>query len=118
MMRGVCGGGVKRTVLTITIGMCCSAPLHAQDVRGIEVCTVEKDLNRRTSCLQSNVQFLQAALDKAMRDAQDRVAAASREILAQKTELAAQKTDIAALKDALASMQAQLDELRKAKASK
>jgi hypothetical protein len=30
----------------------------AQDVPGIEICTVEKTMERRTSCLQSNVDFL------------------------------------------------------------
>src|SRR5436190_1193925 len=32
---------------------------RAQDVPGIEICTVEKTMERRTSCLQSNVDFLQ-----------------------------------------------------------
>src|SRR5437773_361986 len=35
------------------------AIVHAQDVPGIEICTVEKTMERRTSCLQSNVDFLQ-----------------------------------------------------------
>ena len=35
------------------------AELFAQDVPGIEICTVEKAMDRRTSCLQSNVDFLQ-----------------------------------------------------------
>jgi septal ring factor EnvC (AmiA/AmiB activator) len=79
---------------------------HAQDIRGLEVCTAEKDMTRRTSCLQANVQFLQGALDKVSREATDRLAAANREI-------AAQKADIAALKEALAKMQADLSQLKK-----
>ena len=31
----------------------------AQDIPGVEICTQERDLNRRTSCLQSNIEFLQ-----------------------------------------------------------
>lgn len=89
-----------------------AGPAHAQDIRGLEVCTAEKDMTRRTSCLQANVQFLQGALDKAARDAGDRLVAASREIAAQKAELAAQKADIAALKETLAKVQRELSELK------
>ena len=32
--------------------------LRAQDVPGIEICTVEKAMDRRTSCLQSNIDKL------------------------------------------------------------
>ena len=38
------------------------APVRAQDVPGIEICTVEKTMERRTSCLQSNVDFLQKTI--------------------------------------------------------
>ena len=40
-----------------------SAITQAQDVPGIEICTVEKTMERRTSCLQSNVDFLQKIVD-------------------------------------------------------
>jgi hypothetical protein len=40
------------------------AAANAQDVRGLEVCTAEKDMARRTSCLQANVEFLQQALTR------------------------------------------------------
>ena len=40
------------------------ATVHAQDVPGIEICTVEKTMERRTSCLQSNVDFLQKTITK------------------------------------------------------
>jgi len=83
-----------------------ACPIHAQDVRGIEVCTAEKDMTRRTSCLQANVQYLSQSLDKARRDGQDRQAAASR-------ELAAARADIAALHAALAKVQAELAEVKK-----
>ena len=102
---------IRIAVLLVAVGLCLSTSLRAQDVRGLEVCTAEKDMARRTGCLQANVQFLQGVIDKATRDAQDRATATGREI-------AAQKNDIAALKDNLAKMQAQIDELKKAKLAK
>jgi hypothetical protein len=38
------------------------APAAEQDIRGLEVCTSEKQMDRRTACLQANVEFLQQAL--------------------------------------------------------
>ena len=46
------------------------ATVHAQDVPGIEICTVEKTMERRTSCLQSNVDFLQKTINKLTTDQQ------------------------------------------------
>ena len=43
-----------------------SANARAQDVPGIEICTVEKTMERRTSCLQSNVDFLQKTIAKSL----------------------------------------------------
>ena len=80
----------------------------AQDIRGLEVCTAEKQMERRTSCLQSNVEFLQQTLTKETRRAQEHQAAASREV-------AALKADLAALKAALAKTQAELTEMKKAR---
>ena len=67
--------------------------LHAQDVPGIEICTVEKTMERRTSCLQSNVDFLQKTMTKLTLDHQQKLDAANRQIDALKTSLAGlQKT--------------------------
>ena len=56
-----------RTVLWVTpcLGVvmtfaAAQSPAKAQDVRGMQICTVEKQMERRTSCLQANVEFLQA----------------------------------------------------------
>jgi prefoldin subunit 5 len=57
-----------------------AAPLHAQDVPGIEICTVEKSWERRTSCLQSNVDFLQKTIAKLSLDHQQKLDAANRQI--------------------------------------
>lgn len=53
---------------------------HAQDVPGIEICTVEKTMERRTSCLQSNVDFLQKTIGKLTLDHQQKIDAANRQI--------------------------------------
>jgi TolA-binding protein len=52
----------------------------AQDVPGIEICTVEKTMERRTSCLQSNVDFLQKTIAKLSADHQQKLDAANRQI--------------------------------------
>ena len=87
------------------------APALAQDVRGLEVCTAEKSLERRTSCLQSNVEFLQQALARQMRETQAKFDAASR-------EAATQKGEIAALKAALEKLQHEFEESKKPKPEK
>src|SRR2546423_8967123 len=70
-----------------------SANARAQDVPGIEICTVEKTMERRTSCLQSNVDFLQKTITKLYLDHQQKLDAASRQIEALKVTLAGlQKT--------------------------
>src|ERR687891_1578889 len=56
----------------------------AQDVPGIEICTVEKTMERRTSCLQSNVDFLQKTITKLTTDHQQKIDAANRQIEALK----------------------------------
>jgi prophage DNA circulation protein len=53
---------------------------RAQDVPGIEICTVEKTMERRTSCLQSNVDFLQKTITKLGADHQQKLDAANRQI--------------------------------------
>jgi len=57
-----------------------SADAPAQDVPGIEICTVEKTMERRTSCLQSNVDFLQKTITKLAADHQQKLDAANRQI--------------------------------------
>ena|ERR1700694_2366545 len=72
----------------------------AQDVPGIEICTVEKTMERRTSCLQSNVDFLQKTIAKQGADLQQKIDAANRQI--------------EALKSAVVSLQKIVDDLRAA----
>jgi prophage DNA circulation protein len=68
-----------------------SASARAQDVPGIEICTVEKTMERRTSCLQSNVDFLQKTITKLGADHQQKLDAANRQIDALKSTVAGQQ---------------------------
>lgn len=62
--------------------------LHAQDVPGIEICTVEKTWERRTSCLQSNIEFLHRTMTRLALDHQQKLDAASRQIESLKATIA------------------------------
>jgi len=69
---------VVSTALAATLLTSADAP--TQDVPGIEICTVEKTMERRTSCLQSNVDFLQKTIAKLAADHQQKLDAANRQI--------------------------------------
>jgi peptidoglycan hydrolase CwlO-like protein len=71
----------------------------AQDIPGIEICTVEKTMERRTSCLQSNVDFLQKTITRLTLDNQQKIDAANRQI-------EALKAIVAGLQKAIADLQA------------
>jgi hypothetical protein len=82
-------------VTSLILLPCVLAPagVRAQDVPGIEICTVEKTMERRTSCLQSNVDFLQKTIAKLAADHQQKLDAANRQIEGLKGTLAGlQKT--------------------------
>jgi hypothetical protein len=81
-----------------------STATRAQDVPGIEICTVEKTMERRTSCLQSNVDFLQKTITKLAAEHQQKIDAANRQI--------------EGLKGTVAAVQKTLDELQAAQQKK
>jgi endonuclease/exonuclease/phosphatase (EEP) superfamily protein YafD len=66
--------------VSVLVTACLPATAHAQDVPGIEICTVEKTMERRTSCLQSNVDFLQKTINKLTSDHQQKLDAANRQV--------------------------------------
>src|SRR5258708_9686897 len=66
--------------VVLTPCMLISTGSHAQDVPGIEICTVEKTMERRTSCLQSNVEILQKTIAKLSADHQQKLDAAQAQI--------------------------------------
>jgi hypothetical protein len=78
------------------------APAAAQDIRGLEVCTAEKQMERRTSCLQANVEFLQHALSKLSHEIEAKMAAADRDLAAARAEIAALKSTVEKLTSDLA----------------
>jgi TolA-binding protein len=86
------------TSVALAPSMLTFASATAQDVPGIEICTVEKTMERRTSCLQSNVDFLQKTITKLAADHQQKLDAANRQI--------------ETLKSTVASLQKTMDELQ------
>jgi hypothetical protein len=91
--------GIIRTLAAVTlIGV---AAASAQDIAGIEDCTKTQGLDKRTGCLQANVNFLQRTMVRNAADAQRRLQAA--------------EGDIAALRTALAALRKQVDDLQAAK---
>src|SRR5471032_155351 len=76
------------TSLILLPSVLAPAGVRAQDVPGIEICTVEKTMERRTSCLQSNVDFLQKTITKLGADHQQKLDAANRQIEGLKSTVA------------------------------
>ena len=93
--------------------LCCAAmmllvlmsPLAtAQDVPGLETCTAEKQMERRTGCLQSNDDFLAQTIAKLARETRASIAASGRELTAARAEIAALKSTVEKLNGELAQM--------------
>lgn len=89
---------IARTAVAVA-AMLMPCASYGQDVPGIEICTVEKTMERRTSCLQSNVDFLQKTINKMTQDNQQKLDAANRQI--------------EALKGSVIALQKFVDELQK-----
>jgi hypothetical protein len=81
---------IGRIPVTVLAALTVLVPVRAlaQDIPGIEICTVEKTMERRTSCLQSNVDFLQKTITKLTIDHQQKIDAANRQIEALKAMVA------------------------------
>jgi ABC-type transport system involved in cytochrome c biogenesis permease subunit len=78
----------------------------AQDVVGIENCSAEKVLERRTGCLQSNVNYLYQLIGKRAAEAQQKLDAANQKLDAANGEIAALKAMIAKLQASVIDLQA------------
>jgi len=87
------------------------APSRAtgQDIPGLEACTAEKKMERRTGCLQSNDEFLQQALSKLARETQAKIVASGRALAAAEAEIAALKSAMEKLNSELAQMKAKFE---------
>lgn len=101
-----------RIRLSAVIVLALAGAAGAQDVVGIELCSAEKQMDRRTGCLQSNIDYLHKLITKNAADAQQKLNAANGEVGALKGEVAALKTEIATLKASLAAQQARIDKLQ------
>src|SRR5438094_53954 len=85
------------------------SPAAAQDIRGLEVCTAEKQMERRTGCLQANIEFLQQALTRLTRETQDKIAIISRDLAGAQAEIAALKSTITKLNGELAQLKMKVE---------
>jgi hypothetical protein len=79
------------------------AAASAQDVAGIEDCTKTQGLDKRTGCLQANVNFLQRTMTRNALEAHRRLQAAESEITALKAELAGLRKQVDAMQSAKAA---------------
>ena len=95
----------RAACLAVLLMLASCTSVRAQDVPGIEICTAEKDMTRRTSCLQSNVNFLQQSLSKQALAAQQKLDGARAEIETLKTLLAAMRKELDEMKAAAAKEQ-------------
>ena len=104
--------GLKNFVAALALALPIALPaeLRAQDIPGIEICTVEKAMDRRTSCLQSNVEFLQKTITRLTADHQQKLDAANRQIEALKVAVAGLQKVVA---DLQAVQRQMVDDLRR-----
>jgi septal ring factor EnvC (AmiA/AmiB activator) len=63
-------------------------------------------MERRTGCLQANVEYLQQALIKLARETQDKITATDRDLAAARAEIAALKSTMEKLNSELTQMKA------------
>jgi hypothetical protein len=90
---------LKIAVLSLTL-IAALVPAAAQDIAGVEDCTKTTGLDKRTGCLQSNVNFLHQLVVKNALDARQRLSAANAEIIALKAALASLQASVAQLQAA------------------
>jgi hypothetical protein len=90
----------KAKTLWIALALLAGTAAHGQDIAGIEDCTKTSGLDKRTGCLQSNIDYLIKTLAKSTADAQLKLSAAN--------------IEIAALKKAVAELRASLEQLQTA----
>ncbi|HTM74810.1 MAG TPA: hypothetical protein VL198_16415 [Pseudolabrys sp.] len=99
---------------TATVGILMLAgallsPAAAQDIRGVEKCTAEAQMERRTGCLQANVEFLHQALMKLERDTREKINALTRDLAVSRTEITTLKSTVTKLDSELAQLRAKAD---------
>ena len=95
-------GRIALAVVTALAVFPLTSVARAQDVPGIEICTVEKTMERRTSCLQSNINYLHQLMTRNAAETTQKLSVAN--------------SEINALKLALAKLQMTVDQLQVASA--
>ena len=93
----------------ITLLALMSPRATAQDIPGLEACTAEKQMDRRTGCLQSNDDFLQRTLSKLSRETQAKIAASDRDLAAARAEIATLKSAVEKLNSELLRMKEKVE---------
>jgi len=88
---------MMKFLLSLAAMTCLVVQVAAQDIVGIENCSAEKAMDRRTGCLQANVNYLHGLVTRNAADSQRQFAAAN--------------TEIVSLKAAVASLQARVEQL-------
>ena len=84
---------VRLAVLGLSLIVVAATAAQAQDIAGIEDCTKTSGLDKRTGCLQSNVNFLQRVVTKNALESWQKLNAANAEIVALKAAVSGlQKT--------------------------
>ncbi len=91
---------MTRMLLRLVLLALLSGGAKAQDVPGIEICTVDKTWERRTSCLQSNVDFLVKTVNKMKSDQDQKLDAVRRLNEAQNAAIVALQKTVAELQSA------------------
>ena len=94
-----------RAITVLALGPAFAAwsfPALAQDVPGLENCMAEKQIERRTGCLQSNINFLKTTitseLGKARAEAQSKIDDATKQVDALKLVVSGLEEQIRQLK--------------------
>jgi septal ring factor EnvC (AmiA/AmiB activator) len=114
-MMVLIGNTMKRSLrhTAMLLLVLAASPAAAQDIPGLENCAAEKQMERRTRCLQSNDDFLQRTLSKLTRDTQAKLAASGRDLAAAQAEIAALKSAMEKLNGELAQIKAKLESTAK-----
>jgi hypothetical protein len=97
---------IVRAAFAVGLMVAGSVVASAQDIAGIEDCTKAAGLDKRTGCLQSNVNFLQQLMTKNALETRQRLNAANTEIVALKSEVASLKSVVTGLQASVEQLQA------------
>ena len=100
---------IGRTCSALILATVVVSPAAAQDIRGVEKCTAEAQMERRTGCLQANVEFLHQALMKLERDTREKINALTRDLAVSRTEITTLKSTVTKLDSELAQLRAKAD---------